>query len=110
MVYSFLSMTDGNGIVCYEMLYEGPTSDQEMDCGVIEFLLEKVESSETTLVADCKIATGPLMDMICDLGLGLVVNCWDNFGNRIREDIVYSVVLNPCLDIIRCLGSQTITP
>ena len=47
MVYSLLSMTDGNGIVCYERPYDGSTSDQEMDCGVIEFMSEKVESFET---------------------------------------------------------------
>ena len=29
MVYSPLSMTDGNGIVCYEKSYDGSTSDQE---------------------------------------------------------------------------------
>ncbi|MBQ7405912.1 MAG: IS1634 family transposase [Candidatus Methanomethylophilaceae archaeon] len=91
MVYSLLSMTDGNGIVCYERPYDGSTSDQEMDRGAIEFLSGKVEPSETTLVADCKIATGPLVDMMCDLGFGFVAKCPDNFGNRIREDVVYSV-------------------
>ena len=91
MVYSLLSMTDGNGVVCYERPYDGSTSDQEMDRGAIEFLSGKVDPSETTLVADCKIATAPLVDMMCDLGFGFVAKCPDNFGNKVREDIVYSV-------------------
>lgn len=31
LVYTLLSMTDENGIVCYEKPYDGSTSDQEMD-------------------------------------------------------------------------------
>lgn len=91
LVYSLLSMTDGNGVVCYERPYDGSTSDQEMDRGAIEFLSEKVDPSSTTLIADCKIATGPLVDLMCDKGFGFISKCPENFGKKIRQDIVDSV-------------------
>ena len=91
LVYSLLSMTDGNGVVCYERPYDGSTSDQEMDRGAIEFLSEKIDPSSTTLIADCKIATGPLVDLMCDKGFGFISKCPENFGRKIRQDIVDSV-------------------
>ena len=53
LVYSLLSVTDENSIVCYERPYDGAAVDSEMDRGAIEFLSEKVDPSATTLVADC---------------------------------------------------------
>ena len=91
LVYSLLSITDGNGIVCYERPYDGSTSDQEMDRGAIEYLSGKVDPKKTTLVADCKIATDPLIEKMSEKGFGFVAKCPDNFGERIRSQIVCSV-------------------
>ena len=91
IVYSLLSVTDENSIVCYERPYDGATADSEMDRGAIEFLSGKVDPSSTTLVADCKIATAPLVGLMTSEGFGFVAKCPENFGRKVRDDIVYSV-------------------
>ena len=91
LVYTLLSMTDENGIVCYEKPYNGSTSDQKMDEDAIKYLSKKVDASISTIVADCKIATQPLVDLMIEHGFGFVTKCPDNFGKKIRSDIVYSV-------------------
>ena len=91
LVYSLLSVTDQNGIVCYERPYDGATADSEMDKGAIEFLSEKVDPKDTTLIADCKIVTAPLVTMMQDRGFGFISKCPENFGKKIKQDIVYSV-------------------
>lgn len=91
IVYSLLSVTDECSIVCYERPYDGATADSEMDRGAIEFLSSKVEPKESTLVADCKIATAPLVELMQGKGFGFVAKCPEIFGNRIRRDIVHSV-------------------
>ena len=91
LVYTLLSMTDENGIVCYEKPYDGSTSDQEMDEDAIRYLSETVDASSSTIVADCKIATKPLVDLMFEKDFGFVTKCPDNFGNKVRSDIVYSV-------------------
>lgn len=92
LVYSLLSITDGNGIICYERPYDGATTDGEMDRDAVEYMSGKTDPRSTTLIADCKIVTGPLIGRMCDLGFGFVSKCPENFGNRIRADIEYSVV------------------
>ena len=91
LVYSLLSVTDSNGVVCYEKPYNGSTADQVMDRDAVEFLSGKVDAKSSTLIADCKIATKPLVDLMRFKGFGFVAKCPDNFGNKIRRDIVYSV-------------------
>lgn len=91
LVYSLLSVTDQNGIVCYERPYDGATADSEMDKGAIEFLAGKVDPKESTLIADCKVVTAPLVTMMQEKGFGFVSKCPENFGKRIKQDIVYSV-------------------
>ena len=91
LVYSLLSVTDKNGIVCYERPYDGATADSEMDRGAIEFLSEKVDPKDSTLIADCKIVTAPLVTMMQDKGFGFISKCPENFGQKIKQDIVYSV-------------------
>ena len=41
LVYSLLSVTDENRIVCYERPYDGSTADSELDRGEVEFLSDK---------------------------------------------------------------------
>ncbi len=91
LVYSLLSVTDQNGIVCYERPYDGATADSEMDRGTIEFLSEKVDPKDSTLIADCKIVTAPLVTMMQDRGFGFISKCPENFGKKIRQDIIRSV-------------------
>ncbi len=91
LVYSLLSVTDENRIVCYERPYDGATADSEMDRGAVEFLAGKVDPRMSTLVADCKIATGPLVELMRSKGFGFVAKCPVNFGQKVRDDIVYSV-------------------
>ena len=61
LVYSLLTVTDENGAVCYEKPYDGATADSEMDKHAIEFLSSKTDPSQTTLIADSKIVTAPLI-------------------------------------------------
>jgi len=91
LVYSLLSITDGNGIVCYERPYDGSTTDGEMDRDAIEFLSGKADPSESVLIADCKIVTMPLISSMVSKGFGFVSKCPENFGGKIKSDIVYSV-------------------
>ena len=100
LVYSLLSVTDENSVLCYECPNDGATADSVMDRGAMEFLSGKVDPRESTLIADCKIATGPLIDLICEKGFGFVAKCPDNFGQRARSSIVYSVkngIMDPSL-------------
>ena len=91
LVYSLLSITDGNGAICYERPYDGATTDGEMDRDAIEFLSAKVDPDITTLAADCKIITGPLVKLMLDKGFGFVAKCPDSFGKKVRSRIVESV-------------------
>lgn len=91
LVYSLLSVTDGNGAICYERPYDGATTDGEMDRDAIEFLSKKVDPDITTLAADCKIVTGPLVKLMLEKGFGFVAKCPDNFGKKVRSKIVESV-------------------
>lgn len=91
LVYSLLSITDDNGIVCYEKPYDGATTDGEMDRDAVEFLSEKVDPSSATLVADCKIVTKPLIELLLEKGFGFVSKCPENFGRRIKQTIIDSV-------------------
>ena len=91
LVYSLLSITDGNGAICYERPYDGATTDGEMDRDTIEFLSAKVDPGITTLAADCKIVTGPLAKLMLEKGFGFVAKCPDNFGKKVRSRIVESV-------------------
>ena len=67
-------MTDENGIVCYEKPYDGSTSDQEMDEDAIRYLSETVDASSSTIVADCKIATKPLVDLMFEVFCFLAIS------------------------------------
>ncbi|MBE6515007.1 MAG: DUF4277 domain-containing protein [Thermoplasmata archaeon] len=91
LVYSLLSVTDENGAVCYERPYDGATADSVMDRDAIEFLSAKVDPKESTLIADCKIATGPLVDLMQSKGFGFVAKCPNNFGQKARARIAESV-------------------
>ena len=91
LVYSLLSVTDENGAVCYERPYDGATADSVMDRDAIEFLSTKVDPKESTLIADCKIATGPLVELMQTKGFGFVAKCPNNFGQKARARIVGSV-------------------
>ena len=91
LVYSLLSVTDSNRVVCYECPYDGATADSVMDRGAIEFLSSRVDAASATLIADCKIATAPLVELMGSKGFGFVAKCPDNFGKRVKRDIVDSV-------------------
>ena len=91
LVYSLLTVTDENGAVCYEKPYDGATADSEMDRHAIEFLSSKTDPRETTLIADCKVVTAPLIGLMLEKGFGFVSKCPENFGRKIRDEIVHSV-------------------
>ena len=91
LVYSLLSVTDGNKVVCYERPYDGSTADSVMDRGAVEFLAGKIDPKESVITADCKIATDPLIDLMYSKGFGFVAKCPRSFGKKIRDDIMYSV-------------------
>jgi len=91
LVYSLLSVTDGNGVVCYERPYDGSTSDSEMDRGAIDFLSKKVDPASSVLIADCKIVTTQLIEQIDKERFGMVSKCPYGFAKRIRDDIIHSI-------------------
>jgi len=50
-----------------------------------------VDPKVTTLAADCKIVTGPLVRLMLEKGFGFVAKCPDSFGKKVRSSIVESV-------------------
>lgn len=100
LVYSLLSVTDENSVLCYECPYDGATADSVMDKGALEFLSGKVDPKESVIIADCKIATGPIVEMMQSKGFGFIAKCPDRFGQNARERIAYSVkngIMDPSL-------------
>ena len=80
LVYTLLSITDENGVVCYERPYDGVTVDSVMDRDAIEFLAENVDSNEVTLIGDCEFATEPLIELMMERRFGFVSKCPKNFA------------------------------
>ena len=88
LVYTLLSITDENGVVCYERPYNGAVVDSVMDRDAIEFLAENVDPDEVTLIGDCKFATEPLVELMMEKGFGFVTKCPKNFGQKAQERMV----------------------
>ena len=88
LVYTLLSITDENGVVCYERPYDGSTMDCVMDRDAIEFLSENVDPKDVTLIGDCKFATEPLVELMMEKGFGFVTKCPKNFGQKAQERMV----------------------
>ena len=98
LVYTLLSITDENGVVCYERPYDGSTMDCVMDRDAIEFLSENVDPKDVTLIGDCKFATEPLVELMMEKGFGFVTKCPKNFGQKAQErmvDLVQSRRMKP---------------
>ena len=98
LVYTLLSITDENGVVCYERPYDGSTMDCVMDRDAIEFLAEKVDPKDVTLIGDCKFATEPLVELMMEKGFGFVSKCPKRFGQKAQErviELVESKVMRP---------------
>lgn len=91
-VYNLQSVTDSNGIVCYERPYDGSTADSEMDRDTIAFLATRMDPRRSTVVADSKIVNADLVRMMGEAGFGFVSKCPGSFGSKVRDDIVYSVM------------------
>ena len=98
LVYTLLSITDENGVVCYERPYDGSTMDCVMDRDAIEFLSENVDPKDVTLIGDCKFATEPLVELMMEKGFGFVTKCPKRFGQKAQErviELVESKVMEP---------------
>ncbi|MBR2394002.1 MAG: DUF4277 domain-containing protein, partial [Candidatus Methanomethylophilaceae archaeon] len=98
LVYTLLSITDENGVVCYERPYNGAVVDSVMDRDAIEFLAENVDPDEVTLIGDCKFATEPLVELMMEKGFGFVSKCPKRFGQKAQErviELVESKVMRP---------------
>ena len=98
LVYTLLSITDENGVVCYERPYDGSTMDCVMDRDAIEFLSENVDPKDVTLIGDCKFATEPLVELMMEKGFGFVSKCPKRFGQKAQErviELVESKVMRP---------------
>ena len=96
-VYNLQTVTDSDGIVCYEKPYDGSTSDERMNENTMRYLAGRLNPGESTIIADSKIVSGPLIRLMTELGFGFISKCPLNFAERIHDDIVYSV-LNSRMD------------
>lgn len=92
LVYNLQSVTDQNGILLLQRAYDGTVSDSEMDRDTVEFLADRVDTGRSTLVADSKLVNEPLIMLMAERGFGFVSKCPLNFGDKIREEIEYSVL------------------
>lgn len=91
-VYNLQTVTDSNGIVCYERPYDGSTSDARMNEDTIRYLSGRLDPYRSVIVADSKIVSKPLIRLMSDLGFGFVSKCPHSFADRIHDDIVRSVL------------------
>lgn len=103
-VYNEQRVTDGNGIVMYSRPYDGSVPDPSMDMDTIEYLaakLGKERASRSTIVADSKLVSLPILTKLAEpeIGFGFVSKCPESFGDKVKDDIVYSVLhsdTDPC--------------
>ncbi len=91
-VYNLQSVTTQHGILCYEKPYDGTVTDGEMDLDTILYLAGKVDPYRSTIVADSKLVNATLIETIEEKHFGFVSKCPDSFGDRVRDEIVYSVL------------------
>lgn len=103
-VYNEQRVTDSNGIVMYSRPYDGSVPDPSMDMDTIDYLAKKLgkgKASRSTIVADSKLVSLPILQELAkpEIGFGFVSKCPDSFGEKVRDDIVYSVLhsdMDPC--------------
>ncbi len=86
-VYNLQTVTDNNGIVCFERPYDGSVSDSEMDRDTVEFLSTRLDPKISTIVADSKMVTMPLIRLLIEKGFGFVSKCPVRFGSKAKEKV-----------------------
>ena len=85
--YSMICVTDSNGILRYQVPYDGNASDVIMNRDMIDQISERLDCSVSTIVADSKLANTETIDMLSRKGLGFVTKCPSSFSKKIRERI-----------------------
>lgn len=95
--YNAATVTDGDRIMEYSKAYSGNTADPVMDRDTIAFLKANIDPKENTLIADCKLVNTELVSELVGMGMGFVSKAPSSFSDKVRDDIVYSV-LNGCMD------------
>lgn len=105
-VYNEQRVTDANGIVMYSRPYDGSVSDPSMDLDTVRYLAGRFgreRASRSTIVADSKLVTLPILQELArpDIGFGFVSKCPENFGEKVKDGIVYSV-LHSDMDSCSC--------
>ena len=83
--YAFLAVTDSDGILRYLEPYNANLSDSEMNHRAVGFLKDRVDRSETILVADSKLASVGLVGSILSMGMGFVTRCPEQFGESAQS-------------------------
>ncbi len=88
----FHSICDGNGIVAMTRCYDGNTTDIEMNRDAIQFLKERIDVTDSIIVADCKLAVTDIISDLIGMDLGFVTKVPVNFNDKVKDSIVYSAV------------------
>lgn len=89
--YDAMIMADGNRVLRYMRAYDGNTSDYAMNRDAVAFLKENADPKVSTVVGDSKIASREPVSSLIGSGFAFVTKCPENFSDKVREDIVYSV-------------------
>lgn len=87
------TICDGNGIPVHSRVYDGNVSDIEMNRDSIEFLRTHTDIENRVLIADCKLAVGDIIERLLDVRTHFITKVPTNFSEKIRDDIVRSVML-----------------
>jgi len=90
--YNAATVTDGDRIMEYSKAYSGNTADPVMDRDTIAFLKANIDPEENTLIADCKLVNTELVSELAGMGMGFISKAPSSFSDKIRDDIVYSVL------------------
>lgn len=91
-VYNLQSVTDQEGVTCFERPYDGTVSDSRMDADTVVYLSEHSDVPRSTIIADSKIVNRNLVALIEDAGFGFVSKCPESFGDKAKESIVRSAL------------------
>jgi len=87
------TICDGNGIPVQSRVYDGNVSDIEMNRDSIEFLDTHTDIENRLLIADCKLAVSDIIKKLLDVRTHFITKVPTNFSEKIRDDIVRSVMI-----------------
>lgn len=99
--YTMQTVTNSSRVLMYLRPYSGNASDGKMDLDTIGAMKGRIDLSRNTIVADCKLVNGKIIDELCGIGAGFVSKVPANYGGKVRERVLGKVRIS---DMTACKG------